>query len=280
MIIVEPDDFSSTSSDTKKWAANVEDRGSLSPVPSHDQPPSYLDTKETLSTISSKSNLGTDHLSTIPNIKPSNFIHLNRANESIKGSWLIDPYLSIPSSFLPPPPAEGARSNLILESKNGAIDADIYLLSTSHSNPNTLKFIVIDTQSANGNVKTRLHDTKSLNGEVRLAVRLFTRSCNGSIHVQLPRSFRGPIRIKTINGSVHYSAAMQDHLTHFSELDHVRRSFMGHFNPSQWDIGVPWEGDELSIESKNGSVKILFEDESQGSHGKSSLSKFFSQLSL
>ena len=116
-----------------------------------------------------------------------------------------------------------------------------------------------------------------MNGEVRLAVRLSTRSFNGSIHVQLPRSFRGPIRIKTINGSTQFSAAMQSHLTVFSELDHVQRSFLGHFNPSQWDIGTPWEGDELSIESKNGSVHVSFDDECRGAaRGQSFLSKILS----
>ena len=124
------------------------------------------------------------------------------------------------------------------------------------------------------------HDTKSSKGQVRLAVRLFTRSYNGSVQVQLPRSFRGPIRIRTINGSTHFSAAMQAHLKTFSELDHVQRSFLGHFNPSQWDIGSPWEGDELSIESKNGSVKVSYDDESQGARGQSFLSKLLTDLSL
>lgn len=71
---------------------------------------------------------------------------------------------------------------------------------------------------------------------------------------------------------------MQAHLTVFSELDHVQRSFLGHFNPSQWDIGVPWEGDELSIDSKNGSVNISFDDESQGPRGQSFLSKFLNNV--
>lgn len=123
----------------------------------HNPPPSYFDGTESLSTISSESTLAaTDRYSTTPNIKPSNFISLSRSNESIKGSWLIDPTLSIPSFFLPPPPTEGARSNLFLESKNGAIDADIYLLPTSRSDKNISKFIVIHTQSNNGSVKTRL----------------------------------------------------------------------------------------------------------------------------
>jgi len=276
---------SSSKSESIKWLSNVKASGPLSPVPSeeHDLPPSYLDNAETaLATISSASTLsGSDRLSAIPNIKPSNLVHLSRANESVKGSWLIDPSLSIPSTFLPPPPAEGVRSNIVLESKNGAIDADIYLLSTSHSDKNTSKFILIHTQSDNGSVKTRLHDTKSLNGQTRLAVRLSSCSSNGSIHVQLPRSFRGPIRIRTINGTTRFSAAIQPHLTAFSEVDHVQRSFLGHFNPSQWEIGTPWEGDELSIETKNGSVKIAFDDESQGTaRGQSFFSKLFGDLSM
>jgi hypothetical protein len=84
-----------------------------------------------------------------------------------------------------------------------------------------------------------------------------------------------------MNGSTRFSAAMQAHLTVFSALDHVQRSFLGNFNPSQWDIGTPWEGDELTIESKNGSVNISFDDESQGApRGQSFLSKFLTELSL
>jgi hypothetical protein len=73
---------------------------------------------------------------------------------------------------------------------------------------------------------------------------------------------------------------MQTHLTIFSELDHVQRSFLGDFNPSQWDIGAPWEGDELSLESKNGNVNVSYDDESQGSHGQSFISKLLSDMSL
>ena len=73
---------------------------------------------------------------------------------------------------------------------------------------------------------------------------------------------------------------MQPHLTIFSELDHVQRSFLGDFNPSQWDLGTPWDGDELSIESKNGSVNISFDDESQGSSGQSFFSKLLTEFSM
>ena len=161
----------STSSDTKKGASYVKTSRSVVSVrlmlwccpyfpewnEQHNPPPSYLDSKETLSTISSSvSTLGTDRPSTIPNIKPSNFINLNRANESIKGSWLIDPSLSIPPFLLSPPHTEGARSNLFLGSKNGAIDAEIFLMPTSYSNKNASNVILIQTQSDNGSVKTRL----------------------------------------------------------------------------------------------------------------------------
>ena len=116
-----------------------------------------------------------------------------------------------------------------------------------------------------------------MNSEARLAVNLFSRSSNGSVHVQIPRSFRGPIRIKNNNGSTRFSAEVQAHLTIFSELDHMHRSFLGDFNPSMFDIGAPWVGDELSIESKNGSVNVSFDDESRN---KSFFSKLLAELSL
>lgn len=63
-------------------------------------------------------------------------------------------------------------------------------------------------------------------------------------------------------------------------MDHVQRSFLGHFNPSQWEIGTPWEGDELSIETKNGSVHISFDDETRvpGARAHSFVSKLLGDL--
>jgi len=245
-------------------------------LPSHDSPPSYLDINMEALTISPGSI--PNRARTIPNIKPSNFVTVGRANDCIKGSWLIDPSLFIPSSFLPPLQPGGARRNLFLESKNGAIDADVYLLPTSYSDQNTSKYILIHTQSNNGSVRTRLHEVNSSTGEVRLPIRLSTLSDNGSINVQIPRSFSGPIRIRTHHGSIQFSAAVHVHLTQFSEMDGVQRSFLGNFNPSQWEIGVPWEGDELLIETKNGSVKVFFDDEGDGPttlRGQSFFSRFF-----
>jgi len=250
----------SSSSDKDKWVVNSKASMHESLVPPNDSPPPYLDV-EAPSAISSGS---TSNRQLIPNIKPSNFVSLSRGNGSIKGSWLIDPSLFIPLSFLPPlrpTEIEGHRRNLLLESRNGAIDVDVFLPSTSHSNRNTSKFILIHTQSSNGCVKTKLHDAILSNGQVRLPVRLSTSSFNGPILVHLPRSFCGPLRIKIMNGTVHFSPAIQSHLTVFSEMDRVQRSFLSHFNSSQWDIGAPWEGDELSIESRNGSVKVFFDDE-------------------
>ncbi|KAF8799573.1 hypothetical protein BYT27DRAFT_6859314 [Phlegmacium glaucopus] len=281
MIIVSNDSSSSSGADTDKQVVNVDSSKSLLLVSSnvqHDPPPSYhvTGTPTTISSESAPNNRG----STFPNIKPSNFVSLSRMNGSIKGSWLIDPSLHIPSSFLPPlPPTAGARRNLFLESKNGTIDADIFMASTSLSKENTTKYILIHTDSLNGSIKARLHDTRSSNGEVRLPVRLSACCANGAILVHLPRSFRGPIRIKAMNGNTHFSAAVREHLTPFSEMNHVQRSFLGHFNPSQWDMGTPWEGDELSVEAKNGSVKIFFDDEPEvprASMGQSFFSRIFS----
>jgi hypothetical protein len=81
--------------------------------------------------------------------------------------------------------------------------------------------------------------------------------------VYLPRAFEGPIRAKTLNGSVKYSASVEAELTRFSDVEGVQRSFIGHFEPSHWvqEPGASWEGDELNLESRNGSIHINYVDE-------------------
>ena len=81
-----------------------------------------------------------------------------------------------------------------------------------------------------------------------------------------------------MNGATHFSPAIKAHLTLFSEMDGMQRSFLGHFNPSQSDIGTPWEGDELSIESTNGGVKVFFDDETEAPPLSLFSQSFFSRI--
>ena len=101
----------------------------------------------------------------------------------------------------------------------------------------------------------------------RQPLKINTTSHNGSLHIYLPRSFCGPLRILTSNGIIKFSSAVQTEVTPFSEVGGVQRSFLGHFNPLDFEHGVEWEGDELFAETRNGSVRIYFEDEATPASG-------------
>ena len=67
-------------------------------------------------------------------VRPTNYTSISQRYGSIKGRWVINPSLSIPSSVLPPLPegtSEDARKNLFLETKDGKIEADVTLLPCS-----------------------------------------------------------------------------------------------------------------------------------------------------
>ena len=79
-------------------------------------------------------------------------------NSRIHGSWIIDPALRIPSAFLPPLlPNEAAatRRNLNIESRNGTVDADVYVMPTRRADrkPSNQR-VAIHTSSTNGTVST------------------------------------------------------------------------------------------------------------------------------
>lgn len=59
------------------------------------------------------------------------------------------------------------------------------------------------------------------------------------------------------------SADVVTELTSFFDGDGVQRAFIGRFDPAHW-VQKPWaswEGDELSIESRNGNLYIYYVDE-------------------
>jgi len=110
--------------------------------------------------------LGSSTVINIPNIKPSNFIRVSQANSAVRGAWLIDPAVSIPPSFLPPldretGETEETRRNLVLNSRNGTVDGEIYILPTSETQKERLRAgnrtkIHVNATSTNGGVTAKL----------------------------------------------------------------------------------------------------------------------------
>jgi len=89
-----------------------------------------------------------------------NFLALFRPNDSIRGTYTIDPDMCIPASLLPPlgrGESENDRKNLKLESCNGLIDVEIFLLGERAGNGvKTSRRTSIDVKSSNGSVSVKL----------------------------------------------------------------------------------------------------------------------------
>ena len=95
-----------------------------------------------------------------PPSQACNFISFVRKNNSVKGSFVVDPSLLIPSALLPPLPegeAEESRKNLRLESTNGSVDTDIMLVGEDVSeNVKTNPRTTLHLKSENGRVVARV----------------------------------------------------------------------------------------------------------------------------
>lgn len=86
---------------------------------------------------------------------------------------------------------------------------------------------------------------------------------DGSIQIHVPRSFEGPITITVRDGSVQFSDELSPLVATLSEVNKernkIRRCFVGMLPQSD----EAWVGDEVEVFTRDGSVKILYEDETR-----------------
>ncbi|KAK7445479.1 hypothetical protein VKT23_014896 [Stygiomarasmius scandens] len=192
------------------------------------------------------------------NVKPSNFVSITQQNNSVKGAFVIDPSLKAPPSWLPilPDGETGAdRQNLLLESKNGSVQADISVLSTELLDEGHRK-VTLTAKSTNGSVVCKVHRRAGLCP--RLA--LIASSKNGSVTVHIPRSFSGSIICR--GGRAKMSAPLMTQTTTFGNVGDTSRYYVGDYDPAHVEENI---GDQLVMESKNGSLKIFYDDEEEPS---------------
>ncbi|KAJ7488113.1 hypothetical protein FB451DRAFT_1391064 [Mycena latifolia] len=188
-------------------------------------------------------------------VKPTNFLSLSRGNGSIKGTYVIDPRVKIPPSLLPPlapDETEAARRNLFMHTSSGSVDVDLFVVGDGEVKGKKVNMFI---KSSNGSLTARIHAPIP----ARPPIHLTAHSANGSITLHLTRSFRGPVTARARNGSVKFSGALEAEVTTFGEAERTRRCFVGDF--SDWAEGEAWGGDEVIVESGNGSVKIQFDAE-------------------
>ncbi|KAJ7729581.1 hypothetical protein B0H16DRAFT_1428180 [Mycena metata] len=257
-------DSASTLNDVKPSLEPVVNRAQAVP---EDSPPDYLD----LASQSTASSLPPVPL--IPDIvKPTNFLSIGRTNASIKGTYAIDPRLKIPAVLLSPL-AEGetelTRPNARLQTSNAPIDAIFFIVEDSDHKQR----IDIVLKTANGSIKASVHAPRT-----RAAINLRVETSNAPVVLRLPRSFCGPLTLRTRYASVSFSDALSANLTTFNELDNTHRCFVGDF--AAWGQQPDaWTGDELSVETTHGSIKLKYDVEVDTGNGKGKgKGGFFSRL--
>ena len=115
--------------------------------------------------------------------------------------------------------------------------------------------------------------------EPRPFLSIDVRAHNGGVSITIPRSFRGQLTLHTDNGWVQLSSALAPRAAALSTVDGTRTFFVGE-RPcgGRWHTGAGRDGeevDEVMGWSKNGSVKVSYDDEDKG---PGLLSSFFKAM--
>ncbi|KAJ6464329.1 hypothetical protein DFH09DRAFT_957823, partial [Mycena vulgaris] len=201
--------------------------------------------------------------------KSTNFLSLSRTNDSIKGTYVIDPRVEISPSMLAPlapDESEATRRNVFLHTKNGTINVNLFVVGDANAKGNRVEMMLT---SLNGAVTARIHAVSS----GRAPFHLTAQSSNGDVTLYLPQSFLGPVTLRTCNGSIRTSDVLAAATTTFSEADHTRCCFVGDF--SEWTEDGAWAGDEVHVESSNGNVKLKYDTEVPEEKGKGLFGRLF-----
>jgi hypothetical protein len=117
--------------------------------------------------------------------------------------------------------------------------------------------------------------------EPRPFLNIEVRAHNGSITVTIPRSFRGQLTLHTDNGHVHLSPSLAPRAAWLSAVNATHTYFVGE-RPGcgKWHTGESEDGDEvdgLIASSKNGSIKVSY-DEENVTKGPGVLSSLFKAM--
>lgn len=83
-----------------------------------------------------------------PLAPPTNYLTISRPNDSIKGTYTINPSMNVPCSVGPVITSDGRMLNAQLKSKNGTVDVVIQLIR----GPDAKGPAQLETTSHNGNV--------------------------------------------------------------------------------------------------------------------------------
>ncbi|KAH7921839.1 hypothetical protein BV22DRAFT_1131929 [Leucogyrophana mollusca] len=206
--------------------------------------------------------------------QPTNFLSLHEKDGHIRGCYTIDPLMRVPTSLLAPLGAnesEEDRRNLDLRTKDGHVDAEIWLLGRKVEDLPTIskERTTLYLSSRDGNVSARVNTV-----DVTAPFLLDIYARDGRVTVLLPRSFHGPLLLTSrSSNSVILSDAILEKSTPLSTLDRTRRFFVG---PTSEVTGQDWHGDELKVEARDGKIRVRYIDEIDTTAKGGFLSRVFS----
>ncbi|KAJ7439261.1 hypothetical protein B0H11DRAFT_2254011 [Mycena galericulata] len=190
-----------------------------------DPPPPYVDIESRAATTSAPTLTLASLAPPVPgDVTPTNFLSLSRGFSSIKDTYVIDPRVRILQSMLPLLAAdetEARRRNVFLHTTNGAIDVDLFVLGEVEQDVKNRKVEML-VKTSNGSLpQNSWHGGPA----ARAPIHLTAHSSNGPITLHLPRSVRGPISVRSCNGSIRFSGPLGVDTTTFSEANQTRRCY-------------------------------------------------------
>ncbi|KAG2140685.1 hypothetical protein DEU56DRAFT_289814 [Suillus clintonianus] len=203
-----------------------------------------------------------------PPSKPTNFLSLILKDKPIRGCYVIDPLIQIPLSLLPPLNAGETiqdRKNLYLRTKDGSINADIWLMGQDNAAPKNGSRTTLSLSSNDGNITAKINTVKVV---APFLLDIYAR--DGRVTVLLPRSFHGSLLL-TSRQSVKLSDDLLQRSTILSTVEHTRRYLVGDISHRMF--GGDWNGDELKVVSWDGRIMIRYMDEAEPAK-----TGFFSQI--
>ncbi|KAH7925566.1 hypothetical protein BV22DRAFT_1033838 [Leucogyrophana mollusca] len=154
-------------------------------------------------------------------------------------------------------PQKGDRKNLDLRTRDGNIDAEIWLMPPGRvEDPLSgmeKKRTTLYLYSRDGYVSAKVN---TVHPSAPFLLDIYAR--DGRVTVLLPRSFNGPLRLTARHGSVVLSDELQQRSALLSTAERTRRYFVGEtFGLTEQD----WQGDELKVEARDGKIRVRYIDE-------------------
>ncbi|KAG9098675.1 hypothetical protein FRC07_010604 [Ceratobasidium sp. 392] len=247
-----------------------------------------------------------------------NYLLAHNERHSVKGTWLVDTTLVVPESLLPPLSEcngvwnemdkasikrrgkdgrrsqnwiyepisvhQGVRPNLMLRSRIGRVQGDVYVTSGD----GVLKMAVIVAESKEDSAKLQVSSAPNQ------PLRILAASVESSVHVSVPSTFQGLISMNTDEGRIDISDGVKSRLTAFSSANKSMRGYIGdtqglnfgNENASSSSSGAQdpfrnWTGSLVQLHAGEGSVHIsLIEENKNKKTSKDSISDIFDAISM